>query len=345
MSENLDQNHSELKRESSKLLKQLSNLSTISIKSEPSVVKVKKTPPRKLRSLVKKSIKPREADSTDSDDSKVEENKRGWKSWMLLAAVFLIGSYFISNISISSCGFWATYENNFNKIVHGDGKYCYRSIESEKIVEELKKNIVGQDDAISLIKASLNLANREKIIQMAFIGGTGVGKSLASNIIVSNWKWKHNTVNFIFDINFNADLQGKEAFDDDLRIVTSHLSDCGFNLIVIDDVDNESTTINRIAKLDRSLHRLAKQNLYKIVFIVIFNKNPNSIELEEALNNFVIIDFHPFTKELLEKCIEFHEKMYKVKLSPIEIDELKMINYTNFGCKTVAKKINLISNK
>lgn len=290
---------------------------------------------KKLRSLVKTVTK----DKSKEIDEKSKNVKRNTKFYVI-AVLALLSALAYSNISISSCGFWATYENNFNKIVHGDEKFCYRDLDTTETVDQLKQQVIGQDDAIRLIKGSLGLANREGIMQIAMNGPTGSGKTLSSNIVMNNWRWQRNVISTIFDINFRVNLTGQEAFDSDLGEIAPKLSDCGFNLLVIDDIEAKAATIQRINALERSLHRMAKQKLFKLVIIVIFN---GEIETE-ALKNFVIVEFEAFTEKTFEKCIEVHQRLRNVKLKQAEIEELKLINYTSSGCKTVAKKINLMVN-
>lgn len=263
------------------------------------------------------------------------ERRLKWK-YLSLALIVLLVSFITSNITISRCGFWATYFNNYNKIVHGDERYCFRPLDASMIIDKLQDEVIGQDDALKLVTASLHLANREKIIQMAFTGPIGVGKSLTANLIIDNFKWNENVVSLIYDLSFKHPKNQED--EDDFTVVTSKLSDCGFNLVVIDDVNTDESTVKRIAKLERHLHRLAKQNIFKIVLIVIFNGDLQ----QEVLTNFVLVEYLPFTKETFRQCIEAHEKRHNVKLSPKDFEELTFINFTALGCKTLAKKLNLV---
>lgn len=303
----------------------------VDIKSTPKVKKESKTKPKKLRSLLNSETKLKVEHKIDTKIEKLFSYK-----WILVITVFALIAVLLSNTSFSSCGFWATYESNFHKIVHGDENFCYRTLDPEPIYDELKRQIVGQNDAIRLVKGSLALANREWIIQIAFYGTTGVGKTLSSNIIMQNFKWQRNVISTIFDINFQVNLTGKDAFASDLKLLKSKLSACGFNLIVIDDVDWNPATIQRINAIERNLHRMAK--LFKIVLIVIFNS-----EAKADLKNFVNIEFERFTEKSFHECIDLHQKLKNVELKPSEVEELRMINFTISGCKTVAKKINLIA--
>lgn len=172
---------------------------------------------------------------------------------------------------------------------------------------------------------------------MAFVGSVGIGKTLSAQIVMNTFKWQHNIQSFIFDIDFHTDDET------DFSVIVPNFSNCGFNLVVIDDVSFEAA--ERIGKLERRLHRLAKQKLFKIVFIVIFKENSEASVISEALKDFVLVEFQPLTERNFEKCIEVHEKMYNVKLKPKDIEELKFIDFVDTGCKTVSKKINLISEK
>lgn len=305
---------------------------------------------KRLRSLVKLDSlriveKSKHAEKSDEFDENSSRSWWKWKHWVI-ALLALTASVFVSSVTISSCGFLATYENNFNKIVHGDERWCYRLMESSPMVNKLKEQVVGQEDAIALVGASLDLVNREKIIQLAFFGKVGTGKTLISNILMKHFKWQENVISLIFDLNFNAELTGEAAAEVDHNMVSTRLSDCGFNLVVIDDVNLKTAAIERIVHLERRLHRMAKQKLAKIILVVIFKGNLNEAEIpEEFLKDFVIVEFAPFTEASFKLCIEVHEKLHNVKLNPKDFEELKSINFTSFGCKTLAKKLNLMTSK
>lgn len=297
---------------------------------------------KKLRSLVKVEAHPKDKTQNDCDNETTNELVTWrWKR-IVVAVVIALASVFMSSIDFSSCGFWATYERNYNKIMHGDENFCHRNIDPLTIVQKLNKQIVGQEDSIKLIEGALNLANREKIIQLAFVGETGVGKTFIGNIMMENFKWQP-AISLIFDINFQVHLSGEEAFESDAALVIPRLSECGFNLVVIDDIEMRNDTIERIIKLERNLHRLAKQALFKTVFVAIFNGNYNASTLQNDLKDFVLVEFQPFNEVLFQQCIEIHEKLNNIKLKPKDLEELKLINFTESGCKTVAKKLNLIA--
>lgn len=315
------------------------------IKSTP-IKKFKHTERKvKIRPLVKAdSIKPAAEEKESKTNEETEVPTRSTWKYLVGALVVLLVAVALSNVATSRCGFWTTYLNNYNKIVHGDERYCHRQLDSLPILEKLSEQVIAQEDALKLIGASLELANRERIIQIALTGPVGTGKTLTASIISENFKWQRNVVSLIYDLNFQKDLS-EEAEEDDFRVAAARLSDCGFNLIVIDNVDTDDSAIERMTRLERRLHRLAKQKLHKIVLIVIFKGHLTQSAAQKRLNHFVLVEFAAFTEKSFEQCIRAHEKQHNLKLSTKDIDELKLINFTHSGCKTLAKKLNLVQNE
>jgi reverse gyrase len=69
---------------------------------------------------------------------------------------------------------------------------------------------------------------------MAFRGGIGSGKSLNTEIIMKKFRLQKNVISTIFEFNFQINLNEQKAH---LKEIEPRLSECGFNLLVIDDVD------------------------------------------------------------------------------------------------------------
>lgn len=322
-------------------------------KSEVELIeKVNEPRKRKLQSLTKSSKLPKIVESKEKNEKKVKKSlqkpikqpepaysKPSKLKYFLILVIIGISTLILSQIEWSQCGFIATYNNNFNKIVHGDELYCHRKLNPSMIIEELENNLVNQNDAIKLIEASLKLANRDDFVSMAFNGPIGVGKTLSSNLIAKNFKWQGNVNQLIYGINFDQILSVNESLEQEMEILMSRFSECGFNLVTIDDVELKNMSIERISQIEQKLHEMTKQKPYKIVFIVIFRGEVS----QDQLQHFVLVDFQPFTKESFNDCIERHQRLYQVNLKPTEILDLQRLNFTIFGCKTVAKKINLIS--
>lgn len=137
------------------------------IKSESSIdngiAETKKKPRERLRKRLRPLMKAVsfKASVTDDDSDEVEKIEESTKTWnrkyLFIALLTFIASFALSQISISNCGFWATFEKNYNKYVYKDERWCYRRMESLPTTNELLKQVIGQEDAIALIGTSLEV--------------------------------------------------------------------------------------------------------------------------------------------------------------------------------------------
>jgi Torsin len=278
----------------------------------------KKPRRKKIRPLVKKI------------ERNNRDNRRSTGIIIISFAILLIG-FFIQIKGYKKCDFKSAFERNINKLLYGDEWYCHREINIKDISLELENNILGQEDAIKLINASLNLAQREKYIQIAFYGDVGVGKSYAAAIISRIFYWKNNVQRYSYE----------DTIDYAAKIL-SNLSKCGFNLVVIDDIQITQPSINNVEEIEDRVRNHSKQHGYKTILIFIF-KGPQT-ELY-ALKDFVVIDFEPMTYATFLECINLQAKINNIELQASDVEELTMLNYTASGCKQISKRLNLISQK
>lgn len=267
---------------------------------------------------------------------KKESKKRTNLQMFIIPVLISFTSLIIYQLSqIKSCEFWSAYERNFNKVVYGDEYFCIRLIDSQFIYNQLKTEVAAQEDALELIRGSLELANKERIVRIAFNGGVGTGKSLAASIITRHFMWKRNVQ--------------KLSWEDDMHI--SSLSKCGFNLIIIDNMNFNSTTMEYAKNLEQELLFKSKGEGYRVILILIFKGSHEELieddksetnGVQDILKNFVVVDFHPITRDGLEKCIEIHQILYNIKMTPQELMDLKEINFKTTGCKLISKRLNLV---
>lgn len=277
---------------------------------------------KRIRSLTKKEDKVSKKKAQKNIDFKI----------LLLSAILIVISFFVYQLRYGSCGFWIAYEKNYNKIFYSDQFYCHRKINSTNIINNLSEQVINQDDAIKLLNASFELANIEEFIQISLSGETGVGKSLATNIIANNFQWHgKNIQRYSYEIHDMTKLS--------LKII-SRVSKCGFNLIIIDDLVSSELVIEKVIHLENEIRNFAKRNEYKVILITVFNGYIDEKKQEDM--HFVQIQFEKFTHDALIKCIEIHQKLYNIVLEQEEINELQELNYTSSGCKQVQKRLNLI---
>lgn len=273
----------------------------------------------------------RQKDSKKVEKVKKQKYKFEWKKYLIIVTslITLVLAFIFYQLQFGSCEFWSSYEHNYNKIVYGDEKYCYRKIDTNLINEKLLNEIVAQNDPLELIKGSLNLANNDDYIQMIFHGSTGVGKTLASDIIAKNYPNPTNVQKYIWKVHEFFNLQ---------EIAISRLSKCGFNLIILDDLEINEDSIDFLKQFEHQIRDEARRNSFRLVLLAIF-KNTLTDGIKEDLKNFVIIDFNPLTKDDFIKCIDIHLKLFNVTMNAQELEELKEIDYSSSGCKLISKKL------
>lgn len=294
--------------------------------SEQNNIKKEKTYPkfRKIRPLVKK----------DPNENKIRQRSRSKYPFYVLSILVLISAVFLHQLT-STCEFKAQFEITWNRLVHGDEYYCVRKINMDDIIDDLWNKVVAQNDALELIRGSLEKANRDGFVSMAFNGHVGTGKSLSADIISRQFRWKDNIQKIFWDGN-STDL---------IDMISSKLSRCGYNLVIIDNMDLNETTIKFVKEVGERMLTKSKAELYRIVFLVIFNgffEDGDSNPLQEMLKNFVIVDYYQLTLDDFIKCIEVHRKLYNVDITAEDFEELKELDFRTTGCKLISKRLDLV---
>lgn len=312
-------------------------------RTEP-LLHIKKKPkekPQKLRSLVvREDVK----DLTKKRKLIKNTQTSRWQTFktiVVTATLVVMLAIGLHYFKLNECSFWSSYDRNLNSILHGDANYCRHEFNTSFLIEKLTERLVAQDDAVLLISGALRAAVRDKFVSVAIFGSIGVGKTLAANIMMDHFQWDSNVQNFIWEVDFRMDLDGPEAYASDFDEISTELSTCGFNLVVIDDVNTKNSSIERIEKLERKVRQAAKDQGTKIIFIAIF-QGPSNDELVTYLSNFVTIDFQSFTKTAFEECIKLHQRQFNITLMLKDYEELMTIDYNKTGCKTIVKKLNSI---
>jgi predicted AAA+ superfamily ATPase len=227
---------------------------------------------------------------------------------------------------MGSCEFWASYDRNYHRLVYGDEFYCHREINYDQIVANLSQNIIAQNDALSLFKASFRLANKEKYINIIMSGSLGTGKSLTLSTIAKSFYWKKNVHTF--------NSENLYALIENVRY---KLSKCGFHLILVDDLKKDH--LADVYEIESNIREFSLQHNFRVVIIFSFNQE---LENNDGLENFVHIEYEKFTYENYVKCIDFHLKYLNITIEADEIEELKKLDYKTTGCKSIVKRLNLI---
>ncbi|XP_078043164.1 uncharacterized protein LOC144473286 [Augochlora pura] len=218
---------------------------------------------------------------------------------------------------------------------------CDRISWSEKIAVELKEKLHGQTNAVTnIVHALRNDVDRMKTV--CLVGGTGIGKSYTTEIILNNFPRKEKI--FVFDTAVGHDLyeNTRPAID-------------SFEILIIDNL--------RMVNLNEFVHLLSKLKQINgtcLTVIAIFNvENVNDqlsreVDLTKSVDEInqafagkmidvSIVPYEPLTESALKMCIADAAAYSNLNLSEDQTNEiLEILLLAGTGCKGTYAKVQLI---
>lgn len=304
----------------------------------------------KIRPLVPKvqpKIEPQQIIRTQTAEQSQRRVRRYNKKHVVMLIISILIA-FTSSILYQTkfgktlrCQYKSRLQKSYYQVVYGDN-YCTNKLNETKLMKRMKESIVGQQDQLILLEGALKKShNQKRFIPIILIGGTGVGKSLTVNLLLEEFPWKENINVLFWDLSFENHI-AEDYEHNDLELVSEKFSNCGFNLIVIEDIDLNNDTVARISLMERNLQKLTTRAPYKIILMPIYRTKPNQDygNIFYRLRNFIIVEYASITKELFSECLQLHRELLKVDLTQDEINEyMETIDYEKQGCKTIAKKL------
>ncbi|CAH0627053.1 unnamed protein product [Chrysodeixis includens] len=220
---------------------------------------------------------------------------------------------------------------------------CYDDINLKVLSETMSTRLFGQSEAIRVIIDTLELEERSKI--MIFSGGTGVGKTFASSILL-------DTVGSCSNVYHYTMPSFVSTFTTDFMV---GLTMCKNSLFILDDLTVDDLNIKQQIKelIDKS-QKLEKN----ITVILIFNCHESTKEFikkcdvsfqSKLLEQFAeikaikrFVNFESLNVSHLKECIK--QEVQDRKLSDNEFDEiLKKFDVTLDGCKGVHSKMKYLN--
>lgn len=224
------------------------------------------------------------------------------------------------------------------------GYKCIEELDLVLIEEKLSKNLYGQVDAINDILRALKTNESSKLL--VFYGGTGVGKTYATSMILENLLSSSNVYHFTMP-SFADDFSTEYLFG---------LTVCNNTIVIVDDLSIQDTGIKyNIEDIFYKSKDLGKSMTVILVyncdvgkglvkkcdenFLHSLNRSLNSIKAEKYY-----IKFNTLTLDHLIQCI-----VKELAIKQIPIDEMLLaeilihFDVTQDGCKSVYSKINFLT--
>jgi hypothetical protein len=234
-------------------------------------------------------------------------------------------------------------------------RVCEMTLDIGAVRTVLENNIFGQKDAVYDIMSVLNTfySTRDPgIVILAFVGGTGVGKSYTTSVISKLFPWEENVQHFVRPLHSSS-----LAVND----VYAKFSPCGDNLVVMEDLVT-SGAVN-IAEFLQNLVKRSQSRGIRAIVILVFNNEDQKVILQgngdvehqfqvikEKLSSIFqdaelevsFITFQPLQSEHVAMCIKEAVNWRGIAWLNTEVEEVMALLPQGTGCKGVASKVQLL---
>jgi hypothetical protein len=234
-------------------------------------------------------------------------------------------------------------------------RVCEMTLGIDAVKSVLESSIFGQKDVIYNIVSTLRVfcSTREPgIVIMAFLGGTGVGKSYTTSIISDVFPWEKNVQHFVLPFHSNS----LPVID-----VNAKFSSCGDNLVIMDGL--VPSEVRDIMKFLQNLMNHSQERGIRVIVILVFSSEDQKMILEgygdlehelqvskqkicsafqDAGLDVSLITFQPLQKEHIVMCIKEALSQKGIVWSSTEIEQVMVLLPQDTGCKGVASKVQLL---
>ncbi|XP_002023122.2 uncharacterized protein LOC6598063 [Drosophila persimilis] len=212
--------------------------------------------------------------------------------------------------------------------------YCSQPLDTLKIFQQIGQQVLNQEQALNRIENALSV--KEKFRSVALIGPPGVGKTLTATALRQYFPWQKNVQTYSWTTSV------PDAEQKFLHQFANQLSDCGMNLLIIDDLQSHDHDVvpsnNKLL-----LERVATSN--KIVLMVyIFTLKTDSYwaqfeELQRRLpKQMPLVNYRIFGRDDLKDCLKKELVVMQRELCPDEQTRIlgKALDRLHYaGCKVL----------
>ncbi|XP_023303282.2 uncharacterized protein LOC111685259 [Lucilia cuprina] len=289
------------------------------------------------------------------DNGNMDKNKRSshkCKRILIITALItftialLMGHYFTQNNSNTKQilkEFLKNYRNQYTEIVHGKNNYCDQKqpLDTATLFARIKQNhILHQEQAMQHIEVALR--NESDLNAIALVGPTGVGKTLFMGALQENFPWQENVHTYAWNTYVKDEAEKFHL----IRILIENLSECGQNLLVIENL--QACDHGVIPIINQLLIEANKKQHKRVVIFYVFNLNTmltaeayaTQKNLLQSLPDCQVINFKSFKQAELRDCIKRESEIEHVTLGKQDYDEIvETIDPLKSGCKNVNAKV------
>lgn len=223
------------------------------------------------------------------------------------------------------------------------GFYCNQQLETKRIFRQISRQVLNQEHALARLERVVKSPRNFKAV--ALLGPPGVGKTLTTLGLRQQFPWPENVHIYSWST-YVPD--GVHKFHM-IRNFVEHLSDCGQNLLIIDNLstcDYGIVPIYNKLLLEREGDLNAAVN-QTVLVVYIFNLEMEyywqQFELLQQLPvDMTIINYRPFGREELADCLQQELRLEQRTLDQgktSQILEQALLNVQCTGCKGLRQAV------
>ncbi|KAL7734924.1 hypothetical protein ACLKA6_011194 [Drosophila palustris] len=221
--------------------------------------------------------------------------------------------------------------------------YCQQVLDTKRVFRQISRQVLNQEHALARLERVVKSPRNFKSV--ALLGPPGVGKTLTAMGLRQQFPWPENVHTYSWST-YVPD--GVHKFHM-IRNFVEHLSDCGQNLIVIDNLstcDYGIVPIYNKLLLEREGDFSAAVN-QTVLVVYIFNLEMEyywqQFELLQQLPvDMTIINYRPFGREELADCLQQELRLEQRTLDQgktSEILERAVLHVQCTGCKGLRQQV------
>lgn len=221
--------------------------------------------------------------------------------------------------------------------------YCHQQLDTTRIFQQISRQVLNQEHALARLEGVMKSPRNFKSV--ALLGPPGVGKSLTAMGLRQQFPWQENVHTYSWST-YVPD--GVHKFHM-IRNFVEHLSDCGQNLLIIDNLstcDYGIVPIYNKLLIEREDDFNAAAN-QTVLVVYIFNLDMEyywqQFELLQQLPvDTTIINYRPFGRDELSDCLQQELRLEQRTLDQrraSQILEEALLNVQCTGCKGLRQQV------